>query len=77
MEKVTRIGGLFFRAHDPVGLAGWYREHLGITPVPSDSEQSGWRQEAGATGFVPFPDCHGLLWGIQAGLDGQLSRAGS
>jgi len=55
MEKVTGIGGLFFRADDPVGLAAWYRDHLGITPVPADYEQLGWRQEAGPTAFAPFP----------------------
>jgi len=56
MEKVRGIGGLFFRAHDPVGLAAWYRDHLGITPVPPDYEQLSWRQEAGPTAFAPFPE---------------------
>src|SRR3546814_13350609 len=27
---VQGIGGLFFRARDPEGLADWYRRHLGI-----------------------------------------------
>jgi hypothetical protein len=31
MEKVTGIGGLFFRAKDPDGLGRWYQQHLGIT----------------------------------------------
>jgi len=56
MEKVTGIGGLFFRARDPEGLACWYRDHLGVTPIPSDYEGSGWRQEAGPTAFAPFPE---------------------
>lgn len=30
MERVTGIGGVFFRARDPVALARWYREHLGV-----------------------------------------------
>lgn len=30
MERVTGIGGVFFRARDPEALAAWYREHLGI-----------------------------------------------
>ena len=34
MEKVTGIGGLFFRAKDPKALAKWYSDHLGIDPVP-------------------------------------------
>ena len=28
--RVTGIGGVFFRARDPVALAAWYREHLGV-----------------------------------------------
>lgn len=55
MEKVTGIGGLFFRAHDPASLARWYQEHLGVTIIPSTYEESGWRQEAGPTAFSPFP----------------------
>jgi catechol 2,3-dioxygenase-like lactoylglutathione lyase family enzyme len=30
MEKVTGIGGIFFRARDPARMAAWYRKHLGI-----------------------------------------------
>jgi len=56
MEKVNGIGGLFFRARDAAALARWYQEHLGVTPVPSNYEQSGWQQEAGPTGFAPFPE---------------------
>jgi predicted enzyme related to lactoylglutathione lyase len=30
MERVLGIGGVFFKARDPKGLAAWYREHLGV-----------------------------------------------
>lgn len=30
MERVTGIGGIFFRAADPERLSAWYAEHLGI-----------------------------------------------
>jgi predicted enzyme related to lactoylglutathione lyase len=30
MEKVTGIGGIFFKVRDPERMAAWYREHLGI-----------------------------------------------
>lgn len=30
MERIDGIGGVFFKAKDPEGLAAWYREHLGI-----------------------------------------------
>ena len=56
MEKVTGIGGLFFRAPDPVALGRWYQEHLGIAPTPSNYEEMPWRQEAGPTVFSPFPE---------------------
>lgn len=55
MEKVTGIGGLFFRARNPDGLAAWYRDHLGIDPVPTEYTGKPWRQEAGPTAFAPFP----------------------
>jgi predicted enzyme related to lactoylglutathione lyase len=30
MKRVTGIGGIFFKARDPVTLRAWYQEHLGI-----------------------------------------------
>ena len=30
MKRVTGIGGIFFKARDPVALRDWYRKHLGI-----------------------------------------------
>lgn len=50
--KVSGIGGFFFRARDPQGLARWYEERLGINLV---DQGGGWRQEAGPTVFAPFP----------------------
>ncbi len=35
MERVTGIGGVFFRAKDPKALAAWYRATLGV-PVEAD-----------------------------------------
>lgn len=43
---VTGIGGVFFRARDPDGLAKWYQAHFGIG-FP-------WEQQAGMTVFAPF-----------------------
>ncbi len=56
MEKVTGIGGLFFRAHDPTALGRWYQQHLGISLTPSSYEESVWQQEAGPTVFTPFAE---------------------
>jgi len=30
MERVTGIGGIFFKSPDPKGLGAWYRDHLGM-----------------------------------------------
>lgn len=30
MERVLGVGGIFFKAKDPVALKAWYREHLGL-----------------------------------------------
>jgi glyoxylase I family protein len=56
MEKVTGIGGLFFRAHDPAALGRWYQQHLGVSLTPSSYEEPVWHQEAGPTVFSPFPE---------------------
>ena len=56
MEKVTGIGGFFFRAKDPKALALWYQQHLGILPIPTSYGETGWQQEAGSTAFAPFKE---------------------
>jgi predicted enzyme related to lactoylglutathione lyase len=61
MEKVTGIGGLFFRARDPKALACWYQDHLGISLAPSSYEGSVWQQEAGPTVFDPQPETSDLF----------------
>jgi predicted enzyme related to lactoylglutathione lyase len=50
MERVLGIGGHFMRAVDPVALAAWYRDCLGL-----DTDENGvWRQVAGPTVFATF-----------------------
>ena len=56
MEKVTGIGGLFFRAHDPTALGRWYQQHQGVSLTPSSYEESVWQQEAGPTVFASFAE---------------------
>ena len=48
---VTGIGGFFFRAADPQGLAAWYLRHLGVG-APEGAFV--WDQRAGPTVFAPF-----------------------
>ena len=61
MEKVTGIGGIFFKANDAKALREWYRDHLG---VPVDDSYGGasfeWFDEEdpdaiGMTIWSPFP----------------------
>lgn len=43
MERVTGIGGFFFRAKDPKMLAEWYERHLGVTRIPESYSVEPWR----------------------------------
>ncbi len=54
MEKVTGIGGLFFRSKNPKALAHWYEQQLGIAPVPQNYDDPAWNQADGPTVFAPF-----------------------
>jgi predicted enzyme related to lactoylglutathione lyase len=54
MERVTGIGGVFFRSQDPASLAAWYEAHLGVKRTPESYEEEPWYQEAGPTVFAPF-----------------------
>ena len=54
MERVTGIGGIFFRANDPQALARWYAQHLGVDEVPTSYDGPAWETEAGVTVFAPF-----------------------
>jgi glyoxylase I family protein len=54
MEKVTGIGGLFFRSKDPEALNRWYEEHLGVLAVPKSYDAEAWAQEAGPTVWAAF-----------------------
>jgi predicted enzyme related to lactoylglutathione lyase len=59
MEKVTGIGGVFFKARDPDRLAAWYREHLGIAAKNGYADFT-WREtdppsREGRTVWALFP----------------------
>jgi predicted enzyme related to lactoylglutathione lyase len=50
VERVLGIGGHFMRAADPVALAAWYRDCLGL-----DADEHGlWHPESGPTVFATF-----------------------
>lgn len=60
-QRVTGIGGFFFRSRDPKALAAWYHAHLGIDPVPQSYSVEPWAQEAGPTAFAPFAHDTGMF----------------
>ena len=60
MERVTGIGGIFFKCNDPQQLKGWYQEHLGISPDREGYIHFEWREKndperVGYTVWGPFP----------------------
>jgi predicted enzyme related to lactoylglutathione lyase len=60
-ERVTGIGGFFFRAREPKALAQWYQEHLGVFVTPQKKDDPVWNQQAGSTAFTPFPEKSGYF----------------
>ena len=54
MEKVSGIGGVFFRANNPESLSEWYEIHLGVSRVPTSYDQAPWHQTEGPTVFAAF-----------------------
>jgi len=62
MERVTGIGGVFFRSLDPHRIQRWYVDHLGL-PEPVDGDPTvvfTWRERddaerVGSTIWSPFP----------------------
>lgn len=62
MERVTGIGGVFFKSKDPTALKAWYVEHLGIELDAMGYVAFKWAEphrapgdEPGMTIWNPFP----------------------
>jgi predicted enzyme related to lactoylglutathione lyase len=47
MQRVTGIGGIFFKAKDPVALRTWYQTHLGIDVQEWGGAALPWTDAAG------------------------------
>jgi predicted enzyme related to lactoylglutathione lyase len=60
MARVTGIGGVFLRSHDPKKLAAWYAEHLGIKLNDYSGASFLWADETsgvpGVTAWSIFPE---------------------
>lgn len=59
MDRVTGVGGIFFKSRDPRALSDWYKRHLGITPAADGNVAFEWRdkehpERVGMTIWAPF-----------------------
>ncbi len=60
MNRVTGIGGIFFKARDPKALGAWYKAHLGIDVQEWGGAAFDWKRPdnpdgAGTTVWSLFP----------------------
>ncbi len=60
MQRVTGIGGVFFKSDNPEGLYEWYAKHLGIQKSAEGYIAFRWREldrpdERGSTAWSIFP----------------------
>src|SRR5215475_6816940 len=53
-KSVLGIGGVFFKAKDPKGLAAWYAEHLGV-PVADGGNYGQFSEDHAETVWATFP----------------------
>lgn len=49
MQRVTGIGGIFFKARDPVALRAWYQRHLGVNVLDWGGAVFDWGPQGGST----------------------------
>ncbi len=63
MKRVTGIGGIFFKAKDPVVLRAWYKKHLGIDIQDWGGAVFSWANAANE------PDKGTTVWNITAADD--------
>ena len=58
MAKVLGVGGVFFKASDPMKLGAWYQQWLGVPVEPpyGASFKPGTMPPGGFTAWAPFSD---------------------
>ena len=47
MKRVTGIGGIFFKARDPLALRAWYKKHLGVDVQEWGGAAFQWKDDSG------------------------------
>ena len=60
MQRITGIGGVFFKTENPQELQAWYQAHLGLPSDDGDAVILRWREHASpfrvaSTVWAPFP----------------------
>lgn len=60
MNRVTGLGGIFFKAQDPEAMLAWYKAHLGVEVIDGMCVNFEWRDardttRRGQTLLAPFP----------------------
>src|SRR5690606_33896819 len=64
MQRVTGIGGIFFKSPDPKALGAWYRDHLGLDATEWGGAMFQWGGDAsppGMTLWSPFAQDTGYM----------------
>ena len=56
MQRVTGIGGVFFKARDAEALRAWYREHLGLDIQDWGGTAFRWDDAEGLTVWTIFKE---------------------
>ena len=56
MQKITGVGGFFFKSKNPAQLNEWYEKHLGIAQSPPDQLSGGWWTDAVPSIFYAEPE---------------------
>ena len=82
MERISGIGGVFLRARDPVALAAWYAEHLGLDIESwngavlrsSDGEYTIWSPFPADTTYFGRPDQQAMVNYRVADLDAMVAQ---
>ena len=81
MERVTGIGGVFLRARDPVALAAWYGEHLGLdieswngSVLRSSDGESIWAAFPADTQYFGRPDQQAMVNFRVENLDAMVAQ---
>jgi predicted enzyme related to lactoylglutathione lyase len=67
MNRVTGIGGIFFKARDPKALQAWYRRHLGIDVQDWGGAAFRWTDADGT------PVGGTTIWSVASAEDGHFA----